>query len=128
MVHRFNLYFRSCFWLFFDVEFPIRFAFRHTLASHLLGLICILAELVFATLASYVSPGYVVDMKDEDDVENASLLNTNTASQLHPVVMCKQCGVRRPLRSVHCTEYATQSLGDVDVISASCASTTTTCS
>ena len=126
MVRRFNLYFRSCFGSFLSVEIITMFAFRHSLAKNSLGVICDLAELAFATIASYVSPGYVVDMKDEEDVENASLLNTNAGSQLHPVTMCKQCGVKRPLRSLHCTEYTTPPFTDLGVISASFVSITTT--
>ena len=125
MVRRFNLYFRSCFGLFLSVEILTMFAFRRSLAISSLGVTCILSELAFAMIASYVSPGYVVDMKDEEDVENASLLNTNAGSQLHPVTTCKQCGVRRPLRSLHCTEYTTPPYTDLGVISVSFVSTTT---
>lgn len=122
MVRRFNLYFRSRFWNVFSVEILIMIVLRPSMTTSSLGVTCILAELFFAIVASYSSPGYVVDMKDEEDVENASLLNTNSGTQLQQVAMCKQCGVKRPIRSLHCTEYAVLSRVDLDAISVLCGS------
>ena len=99
------------------VEFILVEIIQHLSIHNVLGLAFIIFELVFATITSYVSPGYVTDMKDEEDVEKTSLLNTSKAP-IQQGSKCKQCGVKRPLRSCHCTEYVFFLLQFPDVISA----------
>lgn len=100
------------------VEFILVEIIQHLSIRNVLGLAFILFELVFATITSYVSPGYVTDMKDEEDVEKTSLLNTSSKAPIQQGSKCKQCGVKRPLRSCHCTEYVFFLLQFPGVISA----------
>lgn len=86
------------------VEFLLVEIIQHLSIRNVLGLTFIIFELVFAVITSYISPGYVTDMKDEEDVEKTSLLNASSKMPIQQGSKCKQCGVRRPLRSCHCTE------------------------
>ena len=59
-------------------------------------------ELLFLFLASLQSPGYCVDMEGEEDVEKATLLNKEDNLPGNRGSICKECGIKRPLRSCHC--------------------------
>ena len=59
-------------------------------------------ELLFLFLASLQSPGYCVDMEGEEDVEKAALLNKEDNLPGNRGSICKECGIKRPLRSCHC--------------------------
>ena len=63
-----------------------------------------LIETAFLLLASLKSPGYCADMEGEEDVEKASLLNKSNSANAQRGSVCKQCGIKRPLRSCHCSE------------------------
>ena len=60
-------------------------------------------EIVFLLLASFKSPGYCADMEGEEDMEKASLLNKTSNQGVQRGSVCKQCGIKRPLRSCHCS-------------------------
>ena len=60
-------------------------------------------ETILLLLASLKSPGYCADMDGEEDVEKASLLNKTSNPGVQRGSVCKQCGIKRPLRSCHCS-------------------------
>lgn len=62
-------------------------------------------ENTFLLIASLHSPGYCVDMEGDIDVEKATLLNKEASTVPKRGSICKECGIKRPLRSCHCAEY-----------------------
>ena len=62
-------------------------------------------ENTFLLIASLHSPGYCVDMEGDIDVEKATLLNKEASTVPKRGNICKECGIKRPLRSCHCAEY-----------------------
>ena len=62
-------------------------------------------ELVLIIVTSNHSPGLCVDMEGDVDIEKASLLSKEVPNGSKRGAICKSCGIKRPLRSCHCTEY-----------------------
>lgn len=68
------------------------------------AIVYFLFEVALLLVTSLHSPGYCVDMEGDVDVEKASLLNKDGGSSSKRGSICKECGIKRPLRSCHCTE------------------------
>ena len=75
-------------------------------------------EVILLFIASSHSPGYCVEMEGEMDVEKTSLLNKESSNSSKRGALCKECGIKRPLRSCHCPEYDFVSSFYPDVIDA----------
>ena len=74
-------------------------------------------ELVLIIVTSNHTPGLCVDMEGDVDIEKTSLLTKEIPNGSKRGAICKSCGIKRPLRSCHCTEYVLHSIFiRVDVI------------
>lgn len=68
------------------------------------ALVFFLIEMVLLLVTSMHSPGTCSEMEGEVDVEKASLLGKEAPNTPKRGAICKECGIKRPLRSCHCSE------------------------